>query len=161
LEWVTGSNDNIGSFKILRDKELLTEINTPDTLAYTDGNTKAGTIYTYEIVSVSPSGLSSVPSPAMPAKAMQKADNGKISEFKAIKTGAGIILSWKKTIENARSISLYKKEGEQEIMLLCELDPYTFSYTDNAVKPDTVYEYLLIIKNQAGIPVKAEVKVQM
>lgn len=160
IDWVSGRNENIGNYRIVRDNEILAANISSDSLSYTDMAAVGGQVYSYEVIAVNKSGLPSEPSPAMPVKAKEKSDGaGKITSFKAVKGENGVVLRWETDIEKARSVSLYRKEGEQPFMLLSELDSRASEFTDTALQSGIAFEYLLVIKSPTGIPVNATVKI--
>jgi fibronectin type 3 domain-containing protein len=164
LEWIPGK-ESLRSFIIFRTEKgteqriiprLLTN---PNITTYLDSTVVAGTGYTYEVVAVNKNYLESDPSPALSVKVKEKESISKIKQFKGERTGKGIVLKWEHTVSNPRSVTVYRKEGESPLLLWKEMEVWEKEALDTAIKRNTAYEYLLVIKNRNGIPVSEQIKI--
>jgi hypothetical protein len=104
--------------------------------------------------------MESDPSPALSVKAKEKESGSLvIKQFKGERTNTGIVLKWEHTLSNVRSISIYRKEGDAPLSLWKETEAWEREAIDTDAKQNTVYEYLLVIKNQNGIPASTQLKI--
>jgi fibronectin type 3 domain-containing protein len=164
LTWVAG-DEALQAFDIYRapdkgKRELIKTV-PADSIAYTDSTTQAETPYRYDVVAVSKGYLESDPSPSLYVKTGMKNTTVQIKSFKARRTGKGILLRWELTSPTeAKSATLYRKAGEEPLQLWQTVDPLHKTTTDESARTDVSYEYMLMIKNKAGMPVSKTIKVE-
>ena len=158
LQWVSGRDESIRSFRIYRkendaDNPLrVAEITDLTVLSYADETLVPETNYIYFIKSATKNGLESDASPEITVKSKAKAASGdtNIVQFKANRTTNGVALAWQYNIANVRSVSLYRKEGNEPLSLWQEADSAARETADLTVKRNVTYEYMLVIKDQTG-----------
>lgn len=165
LEWVTG-RDSIHTINIFRkekakeSKDLIRTITDTKIRTYLDSSAVGGTNYAYSIVAVNKNLLESDPSLEVTVKAREATAKMKINSFVAEEAdNGGVILKWQHSIPNLRSVEIYRKEGEQSFTRWKELEVWEKETLDNAVKRNTKYEYLLVIKNREGKVAQAQTKI--
>lgn len=164
LEWIPGREESIRAFRIFRGergttyKNLVTVITNSNITSYLDSTVVAGTNYMYEVVAVNNTFLASDPSPEVTVKAKEKETTGDIKRFTALRTEEGIILKWEHTLSGVKQISIYRKEGESALSLWQHVEVWQKEQLDSSAKRNTVYEYLLVMKDRWGKPVSKQVK---
>lgn len=165
LEWVTGK-ENLKSYIISRYekgkgfRELIKIITNPEIKAYLDSTAVGGVYYGYDVAAVNRSFLESAPSPAVSVMAKQTSNTAVIKSFKATRVTNGIQLKWDHTVGDAKTILIYRKEGESALMSWKEADVWERELLDTTAKRNTTYQYLLVIKNRDGIPLSAQTKTE-
>jgi hypothetical protein len=165
LEWVTG-RENLRSYIISRYekgkgfRELIKIIANPDIKTYLDSTAVGGVHYGYDVVAINRNSLESVPSAVASVTAKQATDGAVIKSFKATRVANGIQLKWNHTVSDAKSILIYRKEGESALMSWKEADVWERELSDTTAKRNTAYQYLLVIKNREGIVLSAQTKTE-
>jgi fibronectin type 3 domain-containing protein len=165
LEWVTGVDETLSGYVVYRGKgkadSLLTEITNSNTKTYTDATAEGGTTYHYAVAAKNTGNLESAPSPEITVKARYiENSDASIKKFTGKRTDKGIVLQWQHTVTNVRTISIYRKTQDTQFTLWREVDIKAIEISDNQINANTIYEYLLVIKDQNGKPKSAEVKVK-
>lgn len=156
LEWASGRDETIRSFRIYRkiqgesEAVRIAEITDAAAHSYEDTTVEDETNYVYYIQSATKSGLQSDASPEIAVKSKSKTNEAGITQFKAKRTTDGIHLSWQHSSIIIRSVNLYRKAGDEALLLWKELDIVQQEITDQNAQPNTVYEYLLVIKDVHG-----------
>ena len=131
----------------------------PEITAYLDSTVAANTGYKYELVSVNKNNLESDLSPAFSVKTRGKEAGMAIKQFKGERTKNGIALKWEHVLSGVRSVSIYRKEGSSALSLWKGAEAWERTALDTEAKQNTVYEYLLVIKNREGMPVSKQIKI--
>jgi fibronectin type 3 domain-containing protein len=157
LEWARGRDETIRSYRIYRKEKgddkmtRLEEISDSAAVSYLDPAVVNGTSYIYHVRSVTGNGLESDASPEVSVKARTgETGAADIKQFKSVWREGGIALTWEHTVPDVRSISIYRKEGEEALSLWRELEIWRREIADTNAKRNTAYEYMLVIKNKAG-----------
>lgn len=156
LEWVSGRDETIRSFRIYRREKgggeavRVAEITDTAAVSYTDASVVSGTNYIYYVKSATKSGLESDASPEIAVKSKAKDTGADITQFKGNRKSSGIVLTWQHNVENIRSVSIYRGEGEEALSLWQEADSSQRETADLTAKRNTAYEYMLVIKDKQG-----------
>ncbi|MDR1097320.1 MAG: hypothetical protein LBL57_04225 [Tannerella sp.] len=60
------------------------------------------------------------------------------------------MLTWRHTVKEIRSVSVYRREGKEALSLWREPEAFNREITDTAAQRDKIYEYMLVVKNRQG-----------
>lgn len=158
LEWASGVDETIRSFRIYRresgenESMLAAEIMDINARSHTDEAVVDGVDYIYYIKSATRSGLESDASPeiAVRARTQVQENNAGITQFRANRTANGVRLTWQHNVMNVRSISIYRRAGDEPFALWQEVDDAQRETTDSNAQHNIVYKYMLVIRNQQG-----------
>lgn len=156
LEWASGRDETIRSFRIYRKKRddneplRVAEISDITTNSYLDETVENEANYMYYITSATKNGLESDASPEIAVKSKVKETNAGIMQFRANRTANGVVLTWQHNVMDVRSVSLYRKAGDEPLSLWQEVDSSLRSATDLNVQRNIVCEYMLVIKDRQG-----------
>jgi fibronectin type 3 domain-containing protein len=158
LQWAGGKDERIGAFHIYRREDgspeatRIAEITVADIHTYTDTTAVGGTNYLYYIRSVTKKGLASDASPDMAVRARTAAGDNEtgITELKATRTSAGVAISWQHNVMNVRTVSLYRRAGDEPLSLWQEADSADYETADLTAQRNVAYEYMLVIKDRTG-----------
>ncbi len=156
LEWAAGRDETVYSFRVYRKEkgndnmERVASITDLTKTSFLDSTVVNGTSYIYCVKSATKNGLESDPSPEIAVKSKAKATNAAISHFKANRTESGIALTWQHTIPEVRSISIYRKEGEDTLSLWQKPGQWQRETADPTAQRNITYEYMLAIKDMQG-----------
>ncbi|MDR0864227.1 MAG: hypothetical protein LBO74_04750 [Candidatus Symbiothrix sp.] len=166
LDWVTGKDETLVSYIIYRGEKTMDETRYLHTLrnasvtTYLDTTVLEGVDYRYQVTAVNQGNIESQRSPVAYAKAKDKKQNAQIKKFSGKRTDKGIELSWQHTMTEPKSITVYRKESEGAFYLWKELSIWENSVWDDSALRNTLYEYLLVIKDRNGRPVNSQIKVE-
>ena len=158
LEWISGRDETIRSFRVYRkEKEedtlcIVAETGDATKLFYLDATVEDATGYIYCVKAATRygTGVESDPSPEIYVKSKLKAANASITQFKASWAERGVVLTWQHNVINIRSISLYRKVGEEPLMLWQEPETSQHETADLTANRNLAYEYMLVIKDGHG-----------
>ena len=167
LTWVTNRDETLQSFIIRRGEASADEMQTihtqsaTDNREYLDEDILAGMTYRYEIIAINSGQKQSEPSPfvSVRAKANVSGKAEAIGKFTASRNSNGITLKWEHGVKDVKSARMYRKEGEETMMLWKEFSVWDKEITDNTAKQNTSYEYLLVLKDTSGRNVTKNVKI--
>jgi len=157
LEWASGQDETIRSFRIFRrergenESQLVAEIADINARSHTDETVVGDTDYIYYIKSATRGGLESDASPEIAVRTREVGEsNAGITQFRANRTTNGIRLTWQHSVMNVRSVSIYRRAGEEPFTLWREMDSGLREITDTNALRSIAYEYMLVIRNQQG-----------
>ena len=167
LAWVTNNDETLQTFIVRRGEASDNEMQTihtqqaTDAREYLDEAIFAGSTYRYEIIAVNSGQKQSPPSPSVTAKAKAKALEKEeiISKFTASRTNNGVALKWEHAVPDLKSARIYRKEGDEGMLLWKELSIWDKELLDSTVKQNTPYEYMLVLKDTSGRTVTKNVKI--
>ncbi|MCL1868089.1 MAG: hypothetical protein FWF72_03985 [Paludibacter sp.] len=169
FEWATGNEKGIKviirRYRYNDQAEVLKTVeDSQDMRKYCDSQIEEGKEYYYELVCENSSKLQSLPSPRIKLKAkikqQTKNDANKIESFKIARAGNGIKLTCQYNLPNVRSVSIYKKAGDEpQALWLQTVDVSEREWTDGEVRSGVAYEYMLVVKLESGKPITANAKI--
>lgn len=165
LEWVTGKDESLTSFLIYRGlnraDSAIAEISDVNSKKYTDRTVDGGTTYYYAVSSKNSGNIQSDMSPETSVKAKYiKEKEEKIKKFSGKRTDNNILLQWQHNIGNVKTVMIYRKVNDNPMTKWKEVDVNTLQTTDMNVNENSVYEYLLVIKNMNGKPESMQIKIK-
>lgn len=165
LVWIPGRDEAVTAYSILRTESQVEEwqeiarVEDASICSYADSTVLDQVTYRYQVCSVNQSGLVSDPSPARSVVANGKANVSLIKKFEGKRTDRGILLKWELTSRDIRSISVYRKEPEASFYLWREMDSWANETLDEKAMRNTVYEYMVVVKDRQGRLVSGQIKV--
>jgi fibronectin type 3 domain-containing protein len=165
LEWITGRDESLTSCVIYRGlsraDSAIAEISTAEGKKYTDRAVDGATVYYYAVTAKNSAGIQSDMSPEIPVKTkFIKEKNEKIQKFTGKRAGKNIVLHWQHNIGNVRTVMIYRKVNDSPLTKWQEQDISATQTVDTGVNENSVYEYLLVIKDMNGKPHIMQIKVK-
>ncbi|MDR2065465.1 MAG: hypothetical protein LBP85_07150 [Prevotellaceae bacterium] len=165
LEWVTGRDESLTSYIVYRGSRkadsAIAEITDISGKQYTDKIAVGGTTYYYAVASKNSGNIQSDMSPEVQVKAKYiKEKEEKIKKFTGKRVDNNILLQWQHNTGNVKTVMIYRKVNDNPMTKWKELDVNTVQTTDMNVNENSVYEYLLVIKDMNGKPESVQIKVK-
>jgi fibronectin type 3 domain-containing protein len=166
LEWIPGSDETIKAYSVWRgesnDEHLkqVCRIENPKDTFFVDTKISEGIVYKYEVRSINRGNKESDPSPTAYGRSNSSPAENLIKKFTGKHSDEGIMLKWELTSNNFNTISIYRKSATDTSFTLWK-SPEILSreLLDSTAKQNTVYEYMLVIKDQNGKPIHKQIKV--
>jgi fibronectin type 3 domain-containing protein len=162
LEWVTGRDESLASYIVYRGAgkadSAIAEISD---LKYTDMTAVGGKTYYYAVSAKNIGDIESDISPEVYVRAkFMKNKDEKIKKFTGRRVDSSIVLQWEHTITNVKSINIYRKVNDDPLTKWQETEVHSTRTVDINVNSNSVYEYLLVIRDMNGKPASVQIKVK-